>query len=85
MNSKGIRKLYEPLPVPTLYVGRVEYLLGRVLPFQYFLLDDNNTSTILYKYTARQKEAFEFAVPLIKTLHHAGAAMLMRPTHGCGI
>ncbi len=85
MKSKGIRKkLYEPLPVPTFYGGRVEYLLGRVLPFQCFL-DDNATSTILYKYTARQKEAFEFTVPLIKALHHAGAAIFMRRTHGCGI
>ena len=31
MESNGIRKLYEPSPVPTLYVGRAEDLLGRVL------------------------------------------------------
>ncbi len=28
MESKGIRRVYEPSPVPTLYVGRVEDLLG---------------------------------------------------------
>ncbi len=28
MESNGVRKLYEPSPVPTLYVGRVEDLLG---------------------------------------------------------
>jgi hypothetical protein len=45
--SNGIRKLYEPSPVPTLYVGRVD-------------LDGNSTSTIPYKYTGRQKQAFEY-------------------------
>ncbi len=28
MESKGIHRVYEPSPVPTLYVGRVEGLLG---------------------------------------------------------
>ena len=59
MESNGIRKMYEPSPVPTLYVGRVEDLLGRVPLFQCFL-DGNTTSTIPYKYAARQKQAFEF-------------------------
>ncbi len=30
MESKGIHRVYEPSPVPTLYIGRVEDLLGRV-------------------------------------------------------
>ena len=30
MESKEIHRVYEPSPVPTLYVGRVEDLLGRV-------------------------------------------------------
>ena len=59
MESNGIRKLYEPSPVPTLYVGRVEDLLGRVPLFPCFL-DGNSTSTIPYKYAGRQKQAFEF-------------------------
>jgi hypothetical protein len=59
MESNGIRKLYEPSPVPTLYVGRVEDLLGRVPLFPCFL-DGNTTSTIPYKYAGRQKQAFEF-------------------------
>ena len=59
MESNGIRKLYEPSPVPTLYVGRAEDLLGRVPLFPCFL-DGNTTSTIPYKYAARQKQAFEF-------------------------
>ena len=59
MESNGIRKLYEPSPVPTLYVGRVEDLLGRVPLFPCFL-DGNTTSTIPYKYAGRQKQAFQF-------------------------
>jgi hypothetical protein len=59
MESNGIRKLYEPSPVLTLYVGRVEFLLGRVPLFPCFL-DANTTSTIPYKYAGRQKQAFEF-------------------------
>ena len=59
MESNGIRKVYEPSPVPTLYVGRAEDLLGRVPLFLCFL-NGNTTSTIPYKYAARQKQAFEF-------------------------
>ncbi len=33
MEANGIRKLYEPYPVPNLYVGRIEDLLGRVQLF----------------------------------------------------
>ncbi len=58
MESKGIHRVYEPSPVPTLYVGRVEDLLGRV-PLIPCLLDGNATSTILHKYSSRQKDAFE--------------------------
>jgi hypothetical protein len=35
--SHGARKLYEPSPVPTLYVGKVEDILGRVPLFPCFL------------------------------------------------
>ncbi len=59
MESNGIRKLYEPSPVPTLYVGWVRDLLGRVPLFPCFL-DGNTTATIPYKYAARQKQAFKF-------------------------
>ena len=59
METNGIRKLYEPSPVPTLYVGRTEDLLGRVPLFPCFL-HGNATSTIPYKYAPRQKQAFEF-------------------------
>ena len=59
METNGIRKLYEPSPVPTLYVGRIEDLLGRVPLFPCFL-DGNTTSTIPHKYAPRQKQAFEY-------------------------
>ena len=59
MESNGIRKLYEPSPVPTLYVGRVEDILGQVLLFPCFL-DGNTASTIPNKYAARQGRDFEF-------------------------
>ena len=42
---KGIHRVYEPSPVPTLYVGRVEDLLCRV-PLIPCFLDGNATSTI---------------------------------------
>ena len=59
METNGTRKLYEPSPVPTLYVGRIEDLLGRVPLFPCFL-DGNTTSTIPHKYAPRQKQAFEY-------------------------
>jgi hypothetical protein len=58
MESKGIHRVYEPSPVPTLYVGKVEDLLGRV-PLIPCFLDGNATSTIPHKYSSRQKDAFE--------------------------
>ncbi len=42
MESKGIHRAYEPSPVPTLYVGRVEDLLGRV-PLIPCFLEGNET------------------------------------------
>ena len=61
METNGIRKLYEPSPVPTLYVGRTEDLLGRVPLFPCFL-HGNATSTIPYtgEYAPGQKQAVEF-------------------------
>ena len=58
MESNGVRKLYEPSPVPTLYVGRIQDLLGRV-PLIPCFLDGNATSTIPHKYASRQKTAFD--------------------------
>ncbi len=62
IESNGIRKCMNPhlSPVtPTLYVGRVEDLLGMVPLFPCFFYG-NTTSTIQYKYAGHQKQAFEF-------------------------
>ncbi len=59
METNGIRELNEPSAVPTLYVGSIEDLLGRV-PFFPCFLDGNTTSTIPHKYAPRQKQAFEY-------------------------
>jgi hypothetical protein len=59
METNGIRKLYEPSPVPTLYVGRIEDLLGWV-PLVPCFLDANTSSTIEHKYAGRQEQAFAF-------------------------
>ena len=53
MESKGIHRVYKPLPVPTLYVGRVDDLLGRV-PLIPCFLDGNATSTIPHKTQVQQ-------------------------------
>jgi hypothetical protein len=58
MESKGIHRVYEPSPVPTLYVRRVDDLLGRV-PLISCFLDGNATSTVPHKYSSRQRDAFE--------------------------
>jgi hypothetical protein len=58
MESKGIHRVYEPSPVPTLYVERVADLFGQV-PLIPCFLDGNATSTIPHKYSSRQKDAFE--------------------------
>ena len=57
-NHDGVRKLYEPSPVPTFYVGRIEDLFG-LAPLIPCFLDGNTTSTIPHKYASRQKTAFE--------------------------
>jgi hypothetical protein len=57
VENHRVRKLYEPSPFPTLYVGKVEDILGRVPLFPCFL-DGNITSTIPYKYAARQSRDF---------------------------
>jgi hypothetical protein len=58
MEANGIKKVYEPSPLPTLYVGRAEDLLSRV-PLIPCYLDGNATSTIPHKYNSRQKDSFE--------------------------
>jgi hypothetical protein len=85
MEPNGIRTLYEPSPVPSLYVDRMEDLLGLVPLFPCFL-DGNSTSTILYIYTAQQKQAFELSCADGQgPASSRWAAMFMRSTYGCEI
>jgi hypothetical protein len=62
METNGIRKLYKPSPVPTLYVGRIEDHLGRVPLFPCFLDAGGNTTSTFFphKYAPTQKQAFEY-------------------------
>jgi len=85
MEANGIKKVYEPSPLPILYVGRAEDLLSRV-PLIPCYLDGNATSTIPHKYNSRQKDSFECgcAVLMELALHRGGAAMSTRSTPGCG-
>ncbi len=82
MESKGIHRVSEPSPVPMLYVGRVEDLLGRV-PLIPCFLDGNATFRIS---TAADSGTFlSAAVPMVLALPRGGAAMFTRSTPGCGI
>ena len=58
MEPKGIHRVYEPPPVPTLYVGGVDDLLGRI-PLISCFLDGNATSAIPQEYSSRHRDAFE--------------------------
>ena len=86
METNGIRKLYEPSPVPTLYLGRIDDLHGRV-PLFPCLLDGNTTSTIPHKYAPRQKQAFEYGCadgPVTdQDRDLAGAVTSTKSTPGC--
>ena len=83
MESHGVRKLYEPSPVPTLYVGRIQDLLGRV-PLIPCFLDGNATSTIPHKYASRQKTAFDLGALMVQAGPRGKEAMFTRSTRGCG-
>ncbi len=70
--------------VPTLYVWRVDDLLGRV-PLVPCFLDGNATSTIPHKYSSRQRDAFGCccaSVPMVLALPCGGEAMFTRSTPG---
>ena len=83
MESNGVRKLYEPSPVPTLYVGRIQDLLWRV-PLIPCFLDGNSTSTIPHKYASRQKTAFDLGALMVQARPRGKEAMFTRSTRGCG-
>ncbi len=83
MELKGIHRVYEPSPVPTLYVRRVEDLLGRI-PLIPCFLDGNTTSIIPHKYSSQQKDPFECCCAVVRALTCRGAAMITRSTPGFG-
>jgi hypothetical protein len=60
MESNGIRKLYKSSPVPALYAGRVEDLLGRagVQLFQCFL-NGNTASTSIWEFAPEDILGYE--------------------------
>ncbi len=86
MEFNRIRKLYEPSPVPALYVGLVEDLLGRVPLFSCFLdgtPPQFHSSTLL----DRDETSHSAVLPVTDIMmgpKRAEAAMCMRSTPGCG-
>jgi hypothetical protein len=87
MEWNGIRKLYEPSPVHTLYFGRVQDLLGRAPLFPCFLHASWMAMPPLPFRTSTQHDRSRpsyLDVPTEQARNHAGAAMFMRSTPGCG-
>jgi hypothetical protein len=81
MESKGIHRVYEPSP--TLYVGRINDLLGRVPLIPCFL--DGNAPQLNHISTAADSGTLlSAALPMVRALPRGGAAMFMRSTPGCG-
>ncbi len=86
MEANGTRKLNEPSSVPTLYVNRIERLLGRVPLFPCFL-HSNPTSTILRFLTSThldRNRPSSLSVLMFQGRDPAGAVMFTRSTPGCG-
>ncbi len=82
MESNGIRKLYEPSPIPTLYVGRVKDLLGPVPLFPCFL-DGNATAPFRTSTLHTRSRPSNWGVRM-RARDHAVAVIFMRSAPGCG-
>jgi hypothetical protein len=82
MESNRIHRVYQPSPVPTLYVGRVEDLLSRV-PFHAFWTE-MQPQLFHISTAADRRTLLSAAVPMVLALPHGGAAMFTRSTPGCG-
>ena len=54
IKKQDVQKYYEPTPTPTLYVGQVSDVLGRV-PLMPLFLDCNTTPTIPYALHKHQR------------------------------
>jgi hypothetical protein len=59
MESKGIRKFYDPSPTPILYVGPISNVLGRV-PLMPLFLHGNSTPTIPHQLRHLQRSKFPY-------------------------
>ncbi len=75
MESIGIRKLYEPSPVPTLYVGRVEDLLGRAPLFPCFLMETPQLPFRTSTLQARSRPSNLGALTVRRARDHAGICL----------
>ena len=79
--------VYKPSPVPTLYVGRVEDLLGRVplISWQFHAFWKEMQPQLFYTSTAADRGTLlSAAVPMVRAITRGGAAMFTRSTPGCG-
>ena len=59
MMSRGISKYYEPSPTPTLYIGPIANVLGRV-PLMPLFLHGNSTPTIPHQLSKHQRSKFPY-------------------------
>jgi hypothetical protein len=59
MEDSGVRRLYEPSPIPSLYVGLLSDILGRA-PLAPCFLDGNSTPTIPACFARQRQSAFPF-------------------------
>jgi len=59
MKSRGVAKYYEPSPTPTLYVGSIANVLGRV-PLMPLFLHGNSTPTIPHQLRKLQRSKFPY-------------------------
>jgi hypothetical protein len=86
METNGIRKLYEPFPVPILYVGRIEDLLGRVPPCHSFLASLTETPHLLFPTSMLldRSRPLHSAVVTDQARDLVGVVTLTRSTPGCG-
>ncbi len=57
MEDAGILKLYEPGPIPCLYVAPLDHMVGRVPLFPLFLAG-NSTPTIPHKFSKHKASGF---------------------------
>ena len=83
MEAMGVQKLYEPSPMPILYVGLVADVLGRVPWMPLFLLG-NSTPTIPHSSASTGAPGFHMGWQMQPVSRAGREAMWTRSTNGCG-